>query len=217
MLFIFPIVQLFLNKQFNILKKNLIIGAGMTLIFIIVFCTYNFFRFNDPLETGHRHVQGAARYDLAVKENKIFSLENIPHNISIEFLKPVQISIQEVKPYLLSVDPDIEGNSIFSVYPLILFAFYIFNKRNRLNKKFLFFATNAIIVIGFSIFLILSFLGTGWTQFGARYYFDVIPLIYLLVLSVLDRIPKPLVIFVVIYGVTINIMGSIAVYKLLYH
>jgi hypothetical protein len=216
-LFIIPLMQIVLNREHRLFKRCLILAVSIICFFIFMLGMYNYFRFNNVFETGIRYQQGGARYEPITKTGKLLSLENIPHNINVYFLNHVSLFVQEKEPYSLSIKPDIEGNSIFSVYPLLLLIFCIFQRKFFSNKKLAVFISISFVVICLNMLFLLLYMATGYTQFGMRYFFDMIPLLYLLILCVLDHLPKVFIFAIVIYGIVINIMGTLVVYNLLYH
>jgi len=166
---------------------------------------YNTARFHTPLETGARFQHAQARYLQDTLTGHFLSFQNIPHNIQHYFLQ----SPFSLHPPFLFFDP--EGTSIFFVYPFtLLFLFSLFKKEKRSPlKELLPFFT--IILFLLMTFLLLFF-GTGWYQFGSRYFLDIIPLIFLCSIPVLRYVPWPLLLCILWYGAIINILGSLFFY-----
>jgi len=52
-------------------------------------------------------------------------------------------------------------------------------------------------------------------QFGYRYFFDVIPLVFLLLTFILPDIPIAIQIGLLLYGIFVNVSGSMAWFRLL--
>jgi len=50
--------------------------------------------------------------------------------------------------------------------------------------------------------------GTGWIQLGNRYFFDVIPLVFLLAMGAIGNISPLLKLPVFIYSLAINLCGA---------
>jgi hypothetical protein len=109
---------------------------------------------------------------------------------------------------------DKEGNSIFSFYPaLLLTPVLIYNRKYRDEKKALFLITAGITVI-FIVLLLLLYFATGWPQPGCRYIFDIIPLLFLLIMFILQYIPISIQMGLLLYGVFVNYYGIAAFYHI---
>lgn len=205
-LFFYPLTILF-----RISRKKFIAASAIfllcTLFFLAVFLGLNYGRFGNPFETGTRYIKGnplnPRQQALMQEKNNIFSLHYIPYNFTYYFLHHIAVSTK--KPFL---QIDREGNSIFSVYPLVFFLPFLFQKKHLRKKNQIAFFFLAFCVTITTIFFLLTYISTGWTQFGMRYFFDVTPLLYLLILFVLNDIPVFAQSMLVLYGVVINIIGS---------
>jgi hypothetical protein len=160
------------------------------------------------LDSGIIHQIGSSRYNDLDHQGKLFSLSYLRHNIESYFLNNVQLYAR--KP-LLSFT--IEGNSIFSMYPLTLLLFFLLRKSYFKDKKIGFFLINVFGVTLISMSLLLLYFATGWTEFGSRYFLDVVPILFLSVLFVIEAIPSPLKLILLFYGGYINILGSVIFYK----
>jgi hypothetical protein len=114
------------------------------------------------------------------------------------------------KPY---ANINLEGNSVFSVYPVFLLCLLIFQKKylqeNKL-RKFLYFS---FLVIILNLILLMMYFATGWTQVGSRYVFDIIPLVSLAALVVVKDISKPLLFLLFLNAALINIFGAFIFYN----
>src|SRR5262249_22202032 len=130
----------------------------------------------------------------------------IPHNISYYFLNHLSIRLE--KPY---INIDREGNSVFSVYPLLLTLFLLI-------KKYKIKEMHPVIIlsclsVGTTIILLMTMMATGWSQFGSRYFFDVIPILFLLTLFAIRNIHIALLIILFIYGLAVNLLGIWSFYS----
>lgn len=204
LIFLFPLILLIKQKKLKGLIKIILVMLGISVIFVSIFCIYNYLRFHNPFEVGMRFQKGVERYDKALKQNKIFSINYIPHNFDIYFLHHLLLSIK--KPYL---NPDKEGNSVFSVYPVFLLLFIpLIKKIHKVKhlKEFYIIAGSAVIL---GTTLLLMNLGTGWVQFGLRYLSDITPAAMLLLIPVFAYYPSWLTIPPVLNGLTIQLYGVI--------
>lgn len=184
--------------------------ALISAISFAAFCAYNAMRFFNPLEFGYTYQIPAARFAADFAAKRMFSLSHVPHNATYYFLNAVRFQFE--KPY---VQIDQEGNSIFSVYPLVLLGFYFLSKStyNRVNRWFVG-VLGLALLIDFSV--ILMNLGTGWVQFGSRYFFDLVPGLFLLVLFVADRVPPIPRSLLLLYGMLVNFAGVLLYFNVIH-
>ncbi|MCL5784003.1 MAG: hypothetical protein M1142_01445 [Patescibacteria group bacterium] len=215
-----------LYHQRSQLFKRALLGTGLLLsIFFCGFLMYNFARFNNALETGYRYQQGATRYAIYFRNNQMFSLSNIPHNFNYYFLSPNIWIKSSTFPFVHS---DAEGNSIFFVYPILILwllslgvAYQSFKHQHFFHNFFrdpspspvFFFQLITAVTVAFNILVLLLNVGTGWVQFGSRYFLDVTPIIFLSLLFIIDRFPKVLLLWLLAWGLIVNFTGVIFFYK----
>ena len=121
--FLYLTLLIYKSKDAKLLKKLIVVIVLPTFIFIITFFAYNNARFNNPLETGLDYHDVNPRYEKLIVEKKVFSIDYISHNFNQYFLTPA-FPLAE-KPY---VNINLDGNSIFSVYPVFLLPFFLLGK-----------------------------------------------------------------------------------------
>lgn len=201
-LFVYPFI-LYWKDGFKKIKKLFVIFVILTVFFSILFLSYNYLRFGNVLETGIKYQLASSRYNKAQEEGNMFSLSYVSHNIQYQILNSPSFS--SLYPYI-AFDP--EGNSIFFVYPLLFTLIYFIGVRFRKTsiRVFLLLATSVILLTVFTIF---TYLATGWYQFGSRYFFDVIPLLFLFTVFIVHKIPVLLKYILFFYGVAVNIIGAL--------
>jgi len=210
LVFLYPIIMT-LQKGKLFSKKNFVSMVSMFGIFIMFVClffAYNWLRFGNILDTGFRYQKGAAEFVEAVRSNRPFSFKYLLSNINYYFLEYATFSVN--KPF---VRYSLIGNSVFSVYPILLLVFmgigYVLHST---NSKILFIRLLTMgAIINLSMLLIT--LGTGAIQFGNRYFFDVIIPFYLVIAFIIQKVPKPIIISLMTYGIAINILGVLAYYS----
>lgn len=207
LLFLYVILILFKIQNKKLFKNVIFIIISTTVIFTAVFFGYNFLRFDNPLETGLTYHNGNPRYAQSLSGKKIFSFSYIPFNFQHYFLKPAYISLE--KPYSII---DLEGNSVFSVYPMFLLFLFLFRKKYLQDKKIKKFLYFSFLVIFMNTVLLMMYFATGWTQVGSRYVFDIIPLVSLGSLLVAQDVPKPILFLLLINAAFINIVGAFIFY-----
>jgi hypothetical protein len=208
LLFLYVFAVLYVTRR-PFLWRAIGITTIITLFALASFLYYNAARFSNPLEFGYGYQTPNPRFAADFAAGRMFSLSHVPHNATYYFLNHVKLRFE--KPY---VETDEEGNSIFSVYPIVLFTYFFFKKSTYTptNRWFIVILGGALIV---NFALILMNLGTGWVQFGSRYFFDVVPGLFLLFLFVVDRVSTPLKLAVLVYGTFVNFVGALLYYHAL--
>jgi hypothetical protein len=192
-----------INKK--IPKKLFLMLISSTIVFACINGIYNYFRFNNFLEFGQKYQQGAGRFDEILKKYKVLSLSYTWHNIYYYFLNIIHFT-PDKRPVVI----DTEGNSIFSVYPALLLLPLLFYNRKYQNKKILYFLGISTVMIVISISFLMLYFATGWVQFGNRYFFDLIPILFLLLIFILNYIPKSIQLFILAFGIFVNMYGTLA-------
>lgn len=198
--FMFFYALLKVKKDF---KHNLLILLLISAIGVSFYFIYNFVRFGDISETGISYQMADPRFTNALMNSELFSLKYLGSNFNHYFLKNVSLSVNY--PYI-NLDPN--GNSIFSTYPYLLIIFSIFTIRYLSDKQKIY-SKVLLLISTISIFVLLTFFGTGWTQFGARYFLDAIPAVMMLSVFLHKYLPKTFLYVLVFYGFVVNYVGSI--------
>lgn len=193
---------IFLKSESAVRNKILMASVFILFVNFLIFGYFNYKRFGNILETGQGLHSANPRWQRDLKNYGFFNLHYWKHNFYYLFINPVNFSSQT---YFINPDP--EGNGIFTTSPLFLLlpgilSVGLFSKKNRILLVYL------LICISCIIFL-LSYFGTGWFQFGYRYLLDIIPLLILILAWVISKVPKAIVISFFILSIIINTMGSI--------
>jgi hypothetical protein len=89
----------------------------------------------------------------------------------------------------------------------------LFYNRKYLDKRRLSFLIVASTVIILILSCLMLYFATGFVQFGNRYVFDFLPLIFLLLIFILQYIPISIQIVLLYYGIFVNIHGILAFYS----
>lgn len=146
-------------------QKQKLIAFTPVILSLFLLLAYNGARFGNPFETGHRFLVEAP--DLAAKRqlHGIFSLSYLPTNFWYMMINP---------PRLPKLGIDLNGNSIFFLNPLLLFAFFTMKFKNTLIRAMW------LGIIATALPSLLYY-NTGWVQFGYRYALDFSFLLILLV------------------------------------
>ena len=204
--FLFATV-LFQSRKEKEFKKVLAILVVICSIFLFMFFTYNYLRFQNILETGLHYHNGNPRYEQILKEGKIFSTQFIQYNFYYFFLNLPSFS--KNSPYLLL---NLEGNSIFAFYPILILIAVFIKKYLSLIKNDLI-VRSFLIILVFEVGLLLCYFATGWTQVGMRYFLDLVPITFLSVIFVADKVPRTIKALVLGYGAAVNIIGALIFFK----
>lgn len=209
--FLYPLLLLIRSKKISLFKHSLFLIGIVTGGFIFLTLMYNYARFGNVLDTGVQYQNANVRFVQLLHQDKVFSPDNFLPNFWYYFLKPFSVSSQ--KPFLKI---DIEGNSVFLTYPSLFFLFFYFLRMGNIShSKKVFFSLLAFLIAGIHVVGLLFFFGTGWVQFGNRYFFDVIPILFLLTLFVSRNIPLPIHVFILFYGIIVNFLGALIFHSLL--
>lgn len=207
---LFPLfINLYKHKK-KIIVKSIIVASLVTVSSSVSLFAYNFARFGNILETGtsYQDIRSSEQVFIpASTRTSLVGIKYIRHNIETYFLNHPEIS--NAHPFLKI---DTEGNSMLTVYPLIILSPLLFMKQ-IFNKYKLFIITSVVGVILPIFAYLMFFLGTGWAQFGLRYMLDIVPLLFILLLLVARIVPKPIKVFLIIYGVSINLSGTLIFYN----
>jgi len=203
LLYVYVIWKLREDKVSNVKYVLLIIVISIIIGFELFFI-YNFLRFGEILETGLSMQLSDPRFLELLRDKNYFSAVYWKENVEHYFLNHAFLSLKY--PH---INENPAGNSIFSVYPLTLFFFFLFQKTIfRVKNNALFIGMGVSIILLITITLML-FVGTGWTQFGSRYFFDAIPILFLLLVFVVDKIPSVALLVFMLYGFLINYYGAL--------
>jgi hypothetical protein len=192
--------------------RALAAAAAVAAVFGGIALAYNYLKFGSPFETGQQYIvtyDGVnERFETGIANRDFWSLAYLKHNVKLYFLNWMPLSFRNG---FTSVD--VEGNSVFSVYPALLFLFALpFQWLRSLTpeaRRFLLFAG---ATVGVNVAFLLLYFAAGWVQFGSRYFFDVVPLLFLCIAFVLRAIPNSLQLLVVGYGVCVNLFGALWMY-----
>ena len=203
--------KLYKTRSKKLLSKSLFVIFSLTISFFALTLVYNHARFGKVFETGVRYVNirsSEYRYIEEAEKKLLISPKYFSHNFRVYFLNHLKFFNQ--KPFL---EIDKEGNSIISIYPLVLLTPMLFLKKFFTGKKYSPFLKTALFAVILPITLYLLFyLATGWAQLGTRYFLDVTPLLFILLLLITDYLPLPIKILIIIYGVFVNITGAFLFY-----
>ena len=207
-LLIYPLIIIFRTKEKKLFVKSTTAIFLISLSAVMIFFTYNYLRFNNPLETGLTYQQSAARFRESTTSSNFFSINNVPHNFYYYFLNPLIFSS---KSPFIKFDP--EGNSIFLVYPILIVLLGFLFKKGAIDTKLKYFLLICFALLAINLSAFMLFFGTGWTQFGNRYFLDVVPILFILATVYITRLSPLFATFLLTYGSVINFLGALNFYR----
>ena len=163
----------------------------------------NFARFHNPLEFGHNYLT-----EFTEAENGQFSFAYMGENIKNLFRMP-EMSLKGTWEY-----QDFNGTNIFLISPIFIsYVIYtIYALKSRKSERILTFIILGMIIT--ELLCITAHRTMGGWQFGNRYTNDVLPLVFLGIVSVSPN-RKDNEIFnavLLLLGFTINAIGSVLLY-----
>ncbi|ELS30614.1 MULTISPECIES: hypothetical protein [Pseudanabaena] len=181
--------------------KALIALCIPVVMYVIFVLWWNWVRFGYPFSVGYDRITGAAFFAANIEKygmhNLVYVLPNIYHGI-IGFPKLiVQFPFFQI---------DDLGNGTLAVSPLFI---YIFSTKNlRSSSQNLAWLCMAIIAVP-----VLSYVSTGWRQFGYRYFLDYLPYASFLLLKTKFNVIRPVPLFCIAISIWFNIIGPIIFLK----
>lgn len=171
----------------------------LSLIFIpltiITLAYYNYLRFGSVFESGLRYMQLHSRYISDLLNYGYFNLHFVLYNL-----------------YFLIFNtkiPDSEGTSIFITSPLFILLIVSLFKKHFFTVKNKFISSSIIITVVLILFPALVFNGTGWFQWGYRYALDIYPLLFLLLLIIINKYSNKVILTLVTLSILINLYGTL--------
>ena len=181
---------------------NLIVLCTPVILVFGFYAWYNWMRFGSILDTGIAHHNMWSRFEADYQKYGYFSIHYLWHNIYYTVLRLPIFQDQTIFKEPGDVHHWTEGYSLFYQSPVLLYAFLSLKaiKRDKL-----------IAMLWLSVVLvacpILCLMGTGWMQFGARYLFDLLPLLLpLVIIGTCGKVSVPFV-GAVLASVVINLQG----------
>lgn len=202
----YPLGILLKKQHFSRFKITLLAALLITVLTGSIMLMYNQARFNNPFETGILHVFHNPRYVRDLETKGIFSLAYVKHNLTYYFFSLPQFSLNPLRLHI-----SYEGNSVFIIYPFLFFILPLMGRKIRIYTKKRFFQLSTVVLL-LNIGALMMLFCTGWVQFGNRYFFDVIPLLFLFTLFVIQKIRLPILIIIFFYGLIINLLGTFDFY-----
>jgi hypothetical protein len=187
--------------------RGVALSLSLSALTVAGWAAYNHARFGTFTETGYSYMNHARRFQEGVRTGALWHVRYIPHN-SYHYFARVPMSVSK-REFVL----DVEGSSIFCFYPwtTLAVALPLFWKRiARPARPLMWFVVGVASVQMVSL---LSFFSTGWTQVGARYFLDAVPLLFVSLLPVFEPAPRLLLILFALAGGVLSLAGMMIFYS----
>lgn len=165
------------------------------IITLIVLATYNYARFENPLETGQTFIINAKQTGVR-KERGMFSPVNIAPNLYYMLLKTPELNYQNQKLTYPYIKFNKWGMSIFILSPILLMLFKS-KIHDKLTKRS--FLTSVLISLP-----IITFYGVGWEQIGYRFALNFLPFLLFPLIEVLKKINQKIINILIYTGIAIT-------------
>lgn len=161
---------------------------------------YNYARFGNPLEFGHKYLLEGTR--ASIRDHGLFSTWFLNHNLSCALVNLPRLTLQ---PPFFQITR--HGLSLLFTTPFFLYLLWPhrqgWTQRDRFRHLALW-----LTVLAAAIPLVL-YQNSGWAQFGYRFALDFMP--YLFVLLAMSRRPLSRTAYVVMgFSVLVNLFGAVA-------
>lgn len=147
-----------------ILKKGVLFAVPILAVGVALMA-YNYARFENPFEFGHKFLAAGTRP--SIRDHGLFSFWFLRANLAAAFINPPVID--GVAPYIHITR---HGLSMLFTTPVFIFLLW--------PKDFGAFGRNLAIAMAFVAIPSLFYQNTGWAQFGYRFSMDFMPYMILM-------------------------------------
>ncbi len=174
--FLFPLIVIIFGNS-NVKNKllKLIRFFLPIILFLVIWLSYNYARFNSPLEQGYKYqiILNGERKNLGV-----FSYKHIPTNLYYLLIATPEPVFRKDMNQVVEF-PFVKNNewgmSILITSP---YLFYLFTAKRKSAFRI------PVLISGFSILIpILLYYGIGARQYGYRYSLDFLPFLFFLLMD----------------------------------
>ena len=205
---VFFLLEMFREGDHYAIPDKEVLGKRLFFFFLPLFVTafvlmwYNYVRFADPFEFGHRFLQAGARP--SIREHGLFSMWFLNRNLAAALTHlPV---IDGVKPFIHITRNGLSFIFLCPAFVLLLWPRFNANPDSGSSPKLVF---RHLLIASLFIFIPhVLYQNTGWAQFGFRFSLDFTP--YLIVAPGLSGRPMKrgfMTLFVI--AVIFNLFGAI--------
>jgi hypothetical protein len=168
---------------------------------VLAWGAFNHARFGRFTETGYSHMQHARRFVPAARAGTLWHVRHIPRNSYYYF---VNLPIDRTSR---AFTIDLEGNSVFAFYPWTLLVAALPLAWPAVGRGRRLLMAGVVTVGGLQVLALLTFFATGWTQLGARYFLDAVPLLLVSLLPVVARLRPMVLVALLGAGMAMNVAG----------
>jgi hypothetical protein len=162
---------------------------------------YNHARFGSFTETGYTYTHHAPRFVEGVRTGTLWSWRYLRHNWHYN----VRNWPFDTGTWRFAFDQ--EGNSILWMYPwtTLTWGLPLLLTRVAREARPLLYVVMGVALIQFAAEM--TFFSSGYTQVGARYFLDSVPVLFVMLLPVFERAPRLLLAVGVVVGLVLNVAG----------
>lgn len=196
---------IFNKESFLRIKTKIVVSVVPFLVFLGIFCLYNFVRFGNPFDFGFAYTVFDYYNFASIKTYGMYSLHYVPMNLWRFFIELPQLTIKDNFPQLVFNQL---GISIFAASPLFIAAINTINKSLFSFRSFVSrIQVYLWVLVLVQIALLSPFFTTGFNQMGLRYATDfALPLTCLAVFGLRGKL-NTLAILAIMVAVAMNIYG----------
>ncbi len=192
----FPMLCMILSGGKNRLWKCFTVPVILGIACMI----FNFVRFGNPLEFGHNYLP-----EFTASANGQFDISYIPQNA------PSLIRLPSISESGILTFPKFNGMSIFLCFPIVIFCLAFSLVKITAPQTLV-----GLLTVFVHVLLLLSHKTMGGFHFGNRYFIDVMPMLFYLLLYNFprnhQRFTKIMIPFF-IFGLCLNTIGAIEMFS----
>lgn len=204
---VFFMLETFRNRDHYSIPDKGVLGKKLFFFFLPLFVAasvlmvYNYARFDNPLEFGHRFLQAGARP--SIREHGLFSMWFLNRNLAAALTHlPV---IDSIKPFIHITR---NGLSFLFLCPVFFLLLWPRFRENADEGQSRLLYRNLLIASLFIFIPHVMYQNTGWAQFGFRFSLDFTP--YLIAAFALSGRPMNRAFKVLfIIAILLNLFGAV--------
>lgn len=175
-----------------LLRKGALFAAPILAVGFALMA-YNYARFDDPFEFGHKFLANGTR--ASIRDHGLFSFWFLKNNLAAALTNPPVID--GFRPFIHITR---HGLGLFWCTPVLLFIFW--------PREWSAFARNVAVTAVIVAIPSLFYQNTGWAQFGYRFALDYLPYLFVL-LAVCARPFNRLFVVAAVASFLVSTLGAV--------
>jgi hypothetical protein len=184
------------DGNYKKLVGDVVIFGLVFSVFIGIYLTLNYLRFDDPTDTGYFYIAADPDNLLGELRYGLFHYKYIPFNLMYMFLQGPHWVFEDLKPVYM----DFYGTSITFASP---FVFLAFKARGISVIK-----AGAWITISLCLIHMMLYCNNGWVQVNTqRFTLDFLPVLMVLLAMAVPHVSKKWLIIPVLLAMFLNLMA----------